>query len=323
MGWLRRSPEEEAAREASRAAQVAAERSRLLVERGGLPEAAAARMRHMASSDDVPFQSALTAADHTLVVQSGMRPLGHVMGTSVIRVGTQPLSYALWGTPRAGTGFYITEARFANVVWMRNAWRMAYDRAFNRLTEEARLLGADLVLGVEIRRHSRAFTEGAIEIWAGGTAVRLPGNVRAERPRLTTLTAEDAVKLHGAGLQPAGAVYGVAAIVVSESSQQRNMHQTFLGSGYRNQEMPDYTRLTYIARGEAMRDVSEQATRAGASGIVGVSLTHHVERETEEGWDLRMQTMHVLATAIAGKPHTIPPVRSVIDLTTTTRKPRR
>ena len=324
MGWLRPSKEEAAAREASRVAQAAAERSRLLVERGGLPEAAAERMRHMAESGNVPFQSALTAADHTLVVQAGMQPLGHVMGTSVVKIAAQKLSWSLWGMRSSGMGGgYWSGPQFGHVDWMRDGWRMAYRRAFHRLEEEARLIGADLVLGVEIRRHARAFTEGAIEIWAGGTAVRLPGGSGSERPALTTLTAEDAVKLRQAGLRPAGAVYGVAAIVAAESPQQRSMHATFLGSGYRNQEMPDYTRLTYMARGEAMRDVSEQAVAIGASGIVGVQLSHHVEREVEETFELRMQTMHVLATAIAGTPHPSPPIPIVIDLTATKRKPRR
>ena len=325
MSWPFRSRRDAGDREASRAAQARAEESRRHVERGGLPLRAQERMRHLAESGCTPWGSALTTADHALLVQAGMRPLGHVMGTSFTQIAGRSAEQSLWGVGgrTTGLGAYRSAPGHAVVDWLVAGRRTAYRNALRRLEEEATILGADLVLGVEIRVGGRDWASGAVEVWTGGTAVKVPGWPEAERAVTSTLRAEDAVKLHAVGCRPARAVVGIAAIVAAEGPDQRGRRSTFLGSGFRNSEMTDWTALTYRVRHAAMRDAIEQATAAGASGIVGVAVEHDVEREAPEGWELRLATMRVVATAIAGSPGTVPPVHPVLDLTTTPRSLRR
>jgi uncharacterized protein YbjQ (UPF0145 family) len=180
------------------------------------------------------------------------------------------------------------------------AWNSARLRAFARLEQEAKLVGADAVVGVRLTVGQHDWAAEAIEYVAVGTAVRIDGAERAERPALTDLSGQDYWKLRQAGHRPLGVVGAstVHYIVAGWSTQQA---QSGFYASWANQELKDFTRGVYDARETALARMTAEARHQGAAGVVGVSISHHIERREAGGGSGRQDlvvTFHVLGTAI-------------------------
>ena len=96
------------------------------------------------------------------------------------------------------------------------------------------------------------------------------------------------------------------------------------GTAWRNQELTDYTAGLYAARHRAMHDLTAQARKHGADGVVGVSFSQHVravrvQRSMGIESEDMIVTLHVIGTAIredpalagAATPPAPPPSRSL------------
>jgi uncharacterized protein YbjQ (UPF0145 family) len=106
------------------------------IEAGGIPSRADARLRELTGSD--AFTSTLGVAEFALLSDLECVPLGQVLGASFHRVGWQYLAAdAQWGGEV-----------FSELDTVSRARNKARERAFDRLAEEAVLLGADAVVGV-------------------------------------------------------------------------------------------------------------------------------------------------------------------------------
>jgi hypothetical protein len=176
------------------------QRSREALEAGGLPLAAAERLRRFGDSDsDSPFSSSLSVNEFGLLHRLGIRPLVQVMGASVFQHGWRNLPRDVWSnvagnSPRMFGGLGglsgLGGAGRDSGAWS-SEWRQisdpfndARERAVGRLRLEAEAAGADAVLGVRLRRTGRAFAgEGTVEFTAVGTAVRLPEALRTGAAR--------------------------------------------------------------------------------------------------------------------------------------------
>lgn len=280
------------------------ERSRRQLEAGGLPVAAERRLAELASGHGGLFTSDLTVSEFALLHGEGIRPLTQVMGSSIFQRGWQ----ALPGQLAYGRGGARGEAWTRELTEVSDAYNGARERALGRLVQEARLAGADAVVGVVVRAGRDAFGEpGTVEFTAVGTAVRLPEALRTGEPVISDLSGPDYVKLAAAGYRPVGVVGNTTVVYIASGARQSWVlaagNGIFSVAGQANQELGDFTRGFYEARELALGHLNRQARRLGAHGIVGVQIEqelHPYEYDTGGG---RVQhdlviTLHLLGTAI-------------------------
>jgi uncharacterized protein YbjQ (UPF0145 family) len=290
MPFFRRASDED--REAQDAAASDQAASLEALERGGLPLRAQQRLAELAANQ--LFTSDLTVNEFALGHSIGLRPLAQVMGSSIYHVGWQQ-SPGAWGGWQAG-------GLSQELTTLSEAWNAARLRAFGRLEQEATLLGAHAVVGVELTTGRHDFAAGAIEYIAVGTAVRFDGQEPPDRPILTDLSGQDYWKLWQAGYRPLGVVGASSVYYIVSGWQQRRAQQGFFSS-WANQELRDFTQGVYDVREATLGRVTAEARRQGADGMVGVSISHSVEeREVGSGGSERTDlivTMHVLGTSIA------------------------
>jgi len=295
------------------------------VERGGIPLGAERRLREL-SEQDGAFTSDLSVADFALCHRLGLTPLSQVMGSSIYQVGYQstPWSSAM------GEGFMF------EMQALSQAWNEVRDRALHRLALEAGHVGADAVIGVDLRTGAHEWAENSIEYVVVGTAVRRsrdaepddgrrPTSDSRERdPVLTELSVADYTKLLSAGVEPLGIVAWSSVFFVGASYSTQMM--SGIGSlGFtQNQELPEFTQGIYSAREIAVGRLTEQAVRLDASGVIGTRIAHSI-RQVSVGAGAYsrgglMVTFHAIGTAIresgdAAETRIHPP-ETTIDLTT-------
>jgi uncharacterized protein YbjQ (UPF0145 family) len=284
------------------------------IEAGGIPVAAERRLRELGEHGG-SYTSDLSVGDFALCHQLGLRPLAQVMGSSIYQVGYQNTAW-----PMSAGGFMF------ELNYLSDAWNEVRRRALNRLALEAGHLGADAVVGVDLRTGAHDWAENAIEYVVIGTAVRHPpaapsaqgqsAGQSAETPRtargrgrndgapvLTELTVDDYWKLVQAGIAPLGVVAWSSAFFV-RASYNTQMMGGIGGFGYQNQELPEFTQGFYSARELVMQRMTAQAAQLGASGMIGVRINHGIQRFEGGGGGARYQqsglmvTFHAIGTAI-------------------------
>jgi uncharacterized protein YbjQ (UPF0145 family) len=113
------------------------------------------------TSANRPFTSDLSGQDFWTLIQTGYVPLGLVLGTCVYRVGYR------------GVGAVAkTFMRNAELPVFTQALYDARELAMTRMQEEARALGAEGIVGVQLVENSHFWGSHVIEFLAIGTAVR-------------------------------------------------------------------------------------------------------------------------------------------------------
>ena len=289
MPLFRRGSDDE--REARHSAEAERAASLAALERGELPLRAQQRLGEIGRAAGGLFTSDLSVGEFSLVHAIGLRPLAQVMGSSIYHVG--------WQQRPGGWGMQLG-AISQELTVVSEAWNTARLRAFARLEQEARLVGADAVVGVRLTVGRHDWAAGAIEYVAVGTAVRIEGAERAERPALTDLSGQDYWKLWRAGHRPLGVV-GASTVHYIVAGWSTRQAQSGFFAGWANQELPDFTRGVYEARESALVRMTAEARRQGAAGVVGVSIGHQIEQREAGGTSGRRDlvvTFHVLGTAI-------------------------
>jgi uncharacterized protein YbjQ (UPF0145 family) len=304
--FFRRSPDPDEQRRAERSVEA--------LEAGGIPVAAAERLDAYRHSGTRFFTSDLTVNELALARQAGFRPLTQVMGTCFYRTGWQ--SYP-WASP-GGMGWGSSAGETFELEQQTDAWNEARRLAVDRLAQEARLAGADAVVGVRLRRRHHDWAAGLIEFVVVGTAVRSERHRFADGPALSNLSGQDLSKLVRHGFWPVGLVAGTTVAYVATGSRQ-GLQSTGLFSGLRNQEMTDFTRGMYRARALAMERLSRQAHALRAHGVVGVSIERsHTEVERDRGGGTRYTDLiielHVLGTAVVEMQRDEAPPPTYLDL---------
>lgn len=257
------------------------------LQRGGIPVQAHRRLDALRQREGAFFTSALSVNEFALVREGGLQALSHVAGSSVVYLGSP--------TPPAGRARELKSAS--------EGLNAARTRALKRLAEEARCIGADVVIGVRIARTGRTDvpdTERVMTFDAMGTAVKMQGAPLAHRPVLTTLSVQDFWKLSRAGYQPLGIV---AASVVFYSSALEEWQW--------NREQSAATKSFSRARKLLMKQVEKEAERLEADGVVGMVIESAEEECEVEGTDSEKHahflfTWHALGTAIAGMGADVP-----------------
>jgi len=278
------------------------------LEQGGIPPKAQARLAELRQADHTLFTSDLSVSEFALIAKAGLRPVSQVMGSSVYHVGWQNMPGSYFGI---GRGAY-------ELTMLSDAWNQARALALSRLQQEAIHAGADAVVGVRIQWGAHDFAPNSVEMVAVGTAVRSGTEQPSASPVLTDLSGQELYQLLSAGFRPVGVVGATTVFYVVPQWATQNL-TTGWGSWSANAELPDFTQALYSARETAFRHLSEQASRLGAHGIVGVSIRQNIStREIDQGGggkriDLIVH-LHVLGTAIVEGQGTPPAIQTNLDL---------
>jgi uncharacterized protein YbjQ (UPF0145 family) len=234
------------------------------------PEAAEGRLAQTAGADPAGvFTSDLSVSEYALLGEAGFEPLGFVIGSSIYHVGLQ---VGRWSQNQ-------------ELQVLSQAMYNARELAMARMQAEADHLGADGIVGVELRMQMYAWGQQVLEFVATGTAVRHlagTGAHRAPDGRAFTsdLSAQDFFRLLAAGAVPVAFVLGLCVYHIAHQSAMQAMRQAG-----QNKEMLQFTQGVYEARELALSRMQAEATQAKSSGIVGVTVdvSNHVwgEHATE------------------------------------------
>jgi uncharacterized protein YbjQ (UPF0145 family) len=272
------------------------EQSRQRLADGGLPLEAEGRIYHLKQSGRF-FSSELTPSELAMLGSRGIRPVAHVTGAAVYRLGWNP-------DPLSASGELPLATQGCNEVRV---------HALDRLTQEAKKLGAHGIVGIEIARkplsNSADLRDCAVEVSAQGTAIAWDKVAAPEAPFLTTLTAIDVANLLDCGYLPAGIVASSSIWYQIAGFDTRWANQTNLlgrsASAY-NTELKDYTRGFYEARERAIMRVQRQTADLNASGALALStdyrlIPHEIDFDNqgrkEKRHDLIVE-LHILGSAI-------------------------
>jgi len=235
------------------------------------PQAADGRLAHTAGADPSGvFTSDLSVSEYVLLGEAGFEPLGFVIGSSIYHIGIQ---VGRWGQNQELQ--VLTQAMYN-----------ARELAMSRMQAEAEQLGADGIVGVQLRMQAYVWGQEVLEFLATGTAVKAVGSSagahRAPDGRSFTsdLSAQDFFRLLAAGAVPVSFVLGTCVYHIAHQSAMQALRQAG-----QNQEMTQFTQGIYEARELALSRMQAEATAASAAGIVGVNVAvyNHVwgEHATE------------------------------------------
>jgi uncharacterized protein YbjQ (UPF0145 family) len=242
------------------------------------PQAADTRLAQTAGANPAGvFTSDLSVSEYVLLGEAGFEPLGFVVGSSIYHVGLQ---VGRWSQNQELQ--VLTQAMYN-----------ARELAIARMRAEADHLGADGIVGVQLRMQMYVWGQDVLEFIATGTAVRAmsdgsgpggssPGAHRAPDGRAFTsdLSAQDFFRLLAAGAVPVAFVLGTCVYHIAHQSMMQTLRQTG-----QNQEMIQFTQGIYEARELALARMQSEAEQARSSGIVGVNVavSNHVwgEHATE------------------------------------------
>jgi uncharacterized protein YbjQ (UPF0145 family) len=221
------------------------------------PQAADSRLAQTAGADPAGvFTSDLSVSEYVLLGEAGFEPLGFVVGSSIYHIGIQT---SRWGQNQELTT--LTQAMYN-----------ARELAMSRMESEAAHLGADGIVGVQLRMQAYVWGQEVLEFLATGTAVRATGSTGAHRradgnPFTSDLSAQDFFRLLAAGSVPVSFVLGTCVYHIAHQGVMQSLRQ--MGQ---NQEMTIFTQGIYEARELALSRMQAEAVDAQASGIVGVNV---------------------------------------------------
>jgi len=216
-----------------------------------------------ATEDTKLFTSNLSVKELALCASIGVRALGQVMGSTVYQIG--------WQSPPFASG---------ELTFVTKAYLQARQLVFQSMQQEAGLLGAHGIIGLQMERRELNPQRGLIEWKAFGTAVTYAGRQVAAPPFLSALTGQELWALSQAGYEPVGLAYGVCGYYQKGDCRFRNAFtrrsnlaypvQSEAYSTAQSREDAGLTAGIYAARAHAMRRLENEAAQASASGIVGV-----------------------------------------------------
>jgi len=227
------------------------------VAKGGIPIRAEERLAEEAGPHSKLFTSDLSVSEFILARDAGCQPIAQLMGSSIYHVGQIP-DY---------------KGKTAEMQVISDAHRESRRLALGRLWQEATLVGADAVVGAQLR--DRMITMGArgkggddggevIEFTVVGTAVRAPFLTHPPgQPIITDLSGQDLWALVQDGWEPCGFFFDFCKF--------HGWHVTS-GSGGQG-EVTSANNVVETARKIVVDRVTEQARNAGAEFVVGSDLT--------------------------------------------------
>jgi uncharacterized protein YbjQ (UPF0145 family) len=244
----------------------------------------------------------------------GFDPVGEVMGCIVQRIG-----WAGYG----GCGYYGTYASYAvsrtivassgsTYAPYLQALNAGYDTALSRMSTEARAIGADGVVGVNLTM--RQLDTNDWEFVAIGTAVRARGRTRPASPFTTDLPGTDFAKLLLSGWTPVALQVGIDVVLRHDDYNTRQQASRLWNTS--NVEVAGYTELVQQARSSARDRFEDRLARFGASGAILSDVRLKIwEIEPSDGHIDHVAEAVIVGTAITQFGHaSAPPTASLTVL---------
>ena len=237
------------------------------VSKGGIPLRAEERLAEEAGPHSKLFTSDLSVNEFVLARDAGCHPIAQLMGSSIYHIGQIP-DY---------------KGATAELTVISDAHRESRRRALGRLWQEAALVGADAVIGAQLRE--RMITMGArgkggddggevIEFTVVGTAIRAPFLTHPKgQPIITDLSGQDLWALIQDGWEPCGFFFDFCKF--------HGWHVTSGPTG--GGEITAANKVVETARKLVTDRLNMQARAAGAEFVVGSDLTIDV-REVPCGY---------------------------------------
>lgn len=244
---------------AQRAIDLAASIAR--VAQGGIPLRAERRLAEEAGPHKKLFTSDLSVSEFLLARDAGCHPIAQIMGSSIYHIGQIP-DY---------------KGKTAEIAVISEAHRESRRLALGRLWQEAVLVGADAVIGAQLRE--RMITMGArgkggddggevIEFTVVGTAVRAPFLTHPPgQPIITDLSGQDLWALVQEGWEPCAFLF--------DFCKYHGWHVTN-GTGSVG-EVSSANAVVETARQLVMQRLTEQARAASVEFVVGSDVTIEVK----------------------------------------------
>ncbi|MDA8026127.1 MAG: heavy metal-binding domain-containing protein [Actinomycetota bacterium] len=238
-----------------------------------LPEAALKRIERMHTG--ASNTSMLSVAASYSLADIGFDTVGEAMGCAVMNTsGVYYPPCRMYN--RSGGAFQISMspwgASYQEVI--DNGW----SNTKARIREEARLIGADGVIGITISRSE--LEPGAQEFLMVGTAIRSRGSTRSKRPFLTSLKGNDFAKLIASGWITADLLVDTI-LEVAHNDYSAVMQNSLFAA---NTEIDTFTRIVNNARNRGRDRHIEDVGRIGASGsIISHSALRIFHHEPAEG----------------------------------------
>lgn len=172
--------------------------------------------------------------------------------------------------------------------------RKGYRTALGRLTDEARAVGADGVVDVQV---TRTVTHGSgAQMWqflAIGTAVRATGSQHTNQPFLSGLSAAQTAAAIRGGWLPIS-VLMVPVMGIRYLDYNSRMRQGMFAP---NAEVEAYSDAVNTTRHQARTDLVREAQAVHADGAVMSSMSLGVESSSSE--QVCVVSVQIVATALA------------------------
>ena len=278
---------------------------------GDIPAIAKERIAKHNDRTDNFFSSDLSVNEFLLMKQAGIEVVSQVMGTCYYNLSAFGGVNSSWNYQ--GEMQQLTEAQ-------------SHSRALavERMQTEAKLLGADGVIGVRLKVKRPDGVSRHAEFTAYGTAVRIVGYPKRAGTFVSNLSGQEFYKLHTARYLPVGFVMGCCSYYVKQSYQIPNAGVlNFMVS--QNVEIDSYTQSFYEAREIAMSRMQSELEALHADGAVGVQIDFDTEANDYEVNNVRHRDFVLHYTAIgtaicAREGATIFAPKTYIDLSTRKRK---
>lgn len=214
------------------------------------------------------FTTGLDARDFAAARTAGLRPLGQVMGAFVLR------------SRMTFTGLETARAR---AVW--------------RMKRDARELGADAVVAVQVARVIRRRPDdwADVKAVATGMAVAWPGLAsRFREPVLTNLDLQECWKLGQGGYVPVGLV--MSTVMTECRSSKARVAGRVTSAGRRNFEFTALSDLTREAYRRAGAQARGRVRALRAEGVIAAQFDSRMERSD---YSYYMYALTMIGTAIA------------------------
>jgi len=241
-----------------------------------LPASAATRIGNAQQGGKQFFTSDLSVNEFVLTQQAGFEPIGMVMGSCFYHVGIQP---SKWSVSQELT--VLSQAMYR-----------CRELAMARMEAEADALGADGVVGVNLRSLSYMFAGDVLEFIAVGTAIKATDGksyrTPAGRPFTSHLSGQDFWTLWHHGWVPRSLVLGTCVYHIAHMSFRQMLAQTG-----QNVELTLFSQAAYDAREIAMARMQYEGQQVGADGVVGVTID-----ESAWAWGEHAIEFFALGTAV-------------------------
>lgn len=202
------------------------------------------------------YSSASDGQELYCQLDAGYSPLSFVFGNVAYSVG---LAGGIFGTLKALGRGEIRE--FSDI------FNHTRHLALQRITKEARAVGANAVIGIETKVMP---FQGVHEMLMMGTAAYHPALGQLQEPVTSDLTCEEMWNLASLGYAPMKLVLGTAVYSLGLVGGLKTMFKSFIRG-----EISDLTSLVHDAREHAIGLIRDEANAIGADDVVGIKTHIH------------------------------------------------